>query len=49
MRPVSTEREPPMLINVLQLIAYLVVLGIISVVPLAIWFVAVAASTRRSS
>jgi hypothetical protein len=37
-----------MLVNVLQLIAYLVVLGVISVVPLAIWLVAVTAFGDRS-
>jgi hypothetical protein len=37
-----------MLVNVLQLIAYLTVLGIISVIPLVIWLGAVAASSRRN-
>ncbi len=37
-----------MLVNVLQLIAYLVILGVISVVPLAIWLFAVAAFGDRS-
>jgi hypothetical protein len=36
-----------MLVNVLQLIAYLAVLGIISVVPLVIWVGIVAASSNR--
>jgi hypothetical protein len=48
MRAAQIERGPCMLVNVLQLIAYLVVLGIISVVPLVIWLVAVTASGKRS-
>lgn len=36
-----------MLVNVLQLIAYLAVLGIISVVPLLIWVGTAAASNKR--
>ena len=37
-----------MVVTVLQLIAYLVVLGIISIVPLAIWLAIVASSERRA-
>jgi hypothetical protein len=36
-----------MLVNVLQLIAYLAVLGVISVIPLLIWVGIVAASNSR--
>lgn len=36
-----------MLVNVLQLIAYLVGLGIISVIPLLFWLGMVAASNSR--